>query len=305
MQIVHHHHPLFYTLLLLLGCPFLLSAQMSQEDLLKYLETPFAPIPSQWQTLSYNKAKELCTPLLLDPTFDKTEAALSLMTRKTLQSNKENQQEYLERLLVELLVARPALNYSIWKSSSKFPKSAFNAKSQQAIIKHLLSEPQYLDKWLMLAGAVLHDPITIRQIVADRPEKTIQQAGKLALVRMGDQSQARLLLKNIKRIPINDDFVYDIAPLAIYTRDKQIIGFLVDAVIQNLGNCRPADAEIAGQISCSYRFIELLAPILQGFPLFQGGRSDWESASPEQQMIEAKNWLRKNRNQLIINNKYL
>jgi len=305
MQTVHQNVPLFYTLLLLLGCPLLLGAQMSQEDLLKHLEKPFAPIPSQWQALTYDKAQALCSPLFLNPTFDKTAAVLSLMTRKTLHSKKENQRAYLEKLLVEILVARPELNYDIWKNSSKFPKPAFTPQSQQAIQKHLLSAPQYLDKWLMLAGLVLDDPTIIRQILMDRPEKPIQQAGKLALVRMGDQSQARLLLKNLKRIPINDNFVYDIAPLAIYTRNKQIIDFLVHAVIQNLGNCRPADAEIAGQISCSYRLIELLAPILEGFPLFQEGDTDWDSISSEQQMREARNWLKKNRNQLIIKNQHL
>lgn len=305
MQIVSQNALLFYTLLLLLGCPFLLGAQMSQEDLLKYLEKPFAPIPPQWQALSYDTAEALCSPLLLNPTFDKAEAVLSLMTRKTLLSEKENQQDYLEKLLVEILVARPELNYNIWKNSSKFPKSAFTSQSQQAIEKHLLSEPRYLDKWLLLAGVVLSEPTTIRQILADRSEKSIQQAGKLALVRMGDQSQARFLLKGIKRIPINDEFVYDIAPLAIYTRDKNIIDFLVHAVIQNLGSCQPADAEIAGEISCSYRFIELLAPILQGFPLFQEEDTDWNSVSPQEQMATARNWLKKNRNQLIINKQYL
>ncbi len=112
-------------------------------------------------------------------------------------------------------------------------------------------------------------------------------------------------MKSIKRLPINDDFVYDIAPLAIYTRDKQIIDFLVHAVIQNLGNCRPADAEIDGHISCSYRFIELLAPVLQGFPLFQEGDTDWDSASPQEQMTVARNWLKTNRNQLIIKKQHL
>ena len=120
---------------------------------------------------------------------------------------------------------------------------------------------------------------------------------------MGDEIKTKAFLKAIKRIPIQDQFVYDIAPLAIYTRNRKIIQYLVDIIVENLGNCYPADAEIGGQISCGYRLVELLGPILQDFP--QEIKEEFSNADAKEQLSVARRWLRANRKRLRINREYL
>lgn len=287
----------------LIGWPQSLSAQMTKEALLKHLATPFAPTPQEWKELDFSQALDLTQTLVMEGSLDKPQRLLDLMTRKALNSSKQDQQAYLETLFNPILLAAPDLNYSVWKACSKFPKSAYSTNTKVHIRKYLLTQPQYLEKWLLLAGFAIDDPMLILQVLEGQKSASIQQAGKLALVRMGDEIKTKAFLKAIKRIPIQDQFVYDIAPLAIYTRNRKVIQYLVDIIVENLGNCYPADAEIGGQISCGYRLVELLGPILQDFP--QEIKEEFSNADAKEQLSAARRWLRANRKRLRINREYL
>ncbi|MBX2871173.1 MAG: hypothetical protein KTR30_03710, partial [Saprospiraceae bacterium] len=270
------------------------------QQLLKHLETPFAPIPQAWKDLSFTQALEMTNSLLSSDALQQPESLLTLMSRKALASSEQDQQVYLEQLFNPILQENPSLNYSVWKACSKFPKAAFSIKTKQYLQAFLLTQPQYLDKWLMLAGFATDDPSPIRQILEAQKSRTVQQAGKLALVRMGDEPKAKSFLKALQRIPIHDEFVYDIAPLAIYTRNKKVVQYIIDVVIEDRGNCHPADAETDGQISCGYRLAELLLSALAGVP-----KEINREMTGQQLLSDAKQWLRNNRQRIILDRQHL
>lgn len=290
----------FFALLLLIGCSQSLFAQITRNQLLKYLKTPLAPIPAGWKSLSFVEALKMTKTLVLEGSLEKPEALIQLMTRKALQRPIQEQQVYLEQLFNPMLKNNASLNYSIWKACSKFPRTAFSVQTQQHLREFLPTQPQHLDKWLLLAGFATDDPIPILRVLEEQKSSSTQQAGKLALVRMGDEAKTKSFLKTIKRIPIKDDFVYDIAPLAIYTRDKKVFQYLIDIVLEDRGTCRPADAETDGRISCGYRLVEALLPVLQGVP-----KEIAQEMTNAKQLSEAKQWLRKNRKRLVVDRQYL
>lgn len=293
----------FSALVWLIGCPQNLFAQMSKQALLSYLETPFAAIPQAWVELSFAQALNLTQSLMTAETIDKPDRLINLMTKKALDSSESDQEVYLETLFNPILQATPKANYSVWKACSKFPKSVYSNNTQLHLQKYLLTQPQYLDKWLLLTGFATEDPVPILQVLEAQKNRSIQQAGKLALVRMGDESKTKSFLKAIKRIPLGDDFVYNIAPLAIYTRNKKAIRYLVDIIIENHGKCHPADAETSGQISCSYRLVELLSPILLETP--EEMEKEFSSADAKEQLNAVIKWLKANRKRLQIDREYL
>lgn len=280
-----------------------LSAQMTKEALLKHLKTPFAPTPQAWEELNFSQALDLTQTLLMEGPLDKPQRLLNLMTKKALNSTKQDQQVYLETLFNPILQAAPDLNYSVWKNCSKFAKSAYSTNTKLHIQKHLLTQPQYLDKWLLLAGFATDDPMPIFQVLEEQKSRSIQQAGKLALVRMGDEGKTKSFLKTIKRIPIEDDFVFNIAPLAIYTRNKKVVQYIIDVIIQDRGKCHPADAETGGQISCGYRLVELLSPILQDAPA--GMKEEFSNAAAKDQLTTAIQWLKANKKRVRLDREYL
>lgn len=89
----------------------------------------------------------------------------------------------------------------------------------------------------------------------------------LALARLGEKRALDFVSRKAKGFPINDDWVYEIVPSLVYVRQKQVFDLLLEAIVNDLETCSPADAEISGQISCSYRIIELVAPFIKNFPL--------------------------------------
>lgn len=292
------------TLLFYWGAPVAVTAQMTQADLLAFLQSPSSPISEKWSALPYRAAAQLGFAIIEDSTDSPANAVLPLLTAKALQSVLSNQQDYLDRLLSQVLANHPELNYSIWEAAKQFPKEAFGSPAQKAIQDHLQTKPQYLDKWLLLAGFATDNARPIRQLLAQRPTKRIQLAGKLALVRMGEQQYAKNFLRNIKRIPIDDDFIYDLAPLAIYTRDPNVLAYLVDIIMKDQGQCHPADAETAGDIPCAYRLVELLGPILTDFPIHLVEGKAGSITYHEQQMKGVKKWLKSHKKKLPIDRQH-
>ncbi len=287
----------------LVGYPLSLSAQMTKEALLKHLETSFAPTPQEWKELNFSQALDLTQTLVMEDSLGHSQRLLNLMTKKALNSTEQDQQVYLETLFSPILQGVPDLNYSVWKACSKFAKSAYTTNTKLHIQKHLLTQPQYLDKWLLLAGFATDDPMPILQVLEGQKSRSIQQAGKLALVRMGDEGKTKSFLKTIKRIPIEDDFVFNIAPLAIYTRNKKAIQYLVEIIIENRGKCHPADAETSGQISCSYRLVELLSPVILDFP--KEMEKEFSNMNAKEQLGAVIKWLKANKKRLRIDPEYL
>lgn len=302
MKIGQFNVLILYAIIWLIGYPQSLSAQMSKQALLTYLETPFAAVPQEWEKLNFSQALDLTQTLMRAKTIDKPERLINLMTRKALGSSERDQEVYLETLFSPILQAIPDVNYSVWKALNKFPRSVYSTKTKLHIQEYLLTQPQNLDRWLLLAGFSTDNPVPILQILEAQKSRSIQQAGKLALVRMGDEARTQAFLKAIKRIPVQDQFVYDIAPLAIYTRNKKVIQYLVDVIIENRGKCHPADAETSGQISCGYRLVELLGPVLLEAP--EEMEKEFSNADAEEQLRAAIRWLKANRKRLRIDREY-
>ncbi|MEO0734940.1 MAG: hypothetical protein AAFZ52_19035, partial [Bacteroidota bacterium] len=100
------------------------------------------------------------------------------------------------------------------------------------------------------------------------PEATsAKRARNLALVRTGDAAKTANLLKNVRRYPVNDEFIYTVVPLLTYTRNRKVIDYLWQQALTENTACTPADAETSGRIDCAYRIVEFLAPIIPDFPV--------------------------------------
>jgi len=89
----------------------------------------------------------------------------------------------------------------------------------------------------------------------------------LALSRMGDQDAIDFCLKIAKKMETGDDFVYEIAPGFVYTREKKLIDYLISLLYSNEKNCYSSNPESNKKIHCGYRIMEYLAPITKDFPL--------------------------------------
>lgn len=284
---------------LLFGCS-MLNGQSLQETLLGYLEQPFTQKPESLTTATYQKLAAVAQPLLKDSSFQKEEMLLVFLAQKAIEGNLDNQQTFLEWAFTELPLQSPGFASALLQQSKKFPKAAFTSSTQFQLVSYLRSQPRHLDQWVLLTGFATQEESIIRELLEQQPGKRVQQAGRLALVRMGVKYYRDSFLKNIKKIPVKDEFIYNIVPLAIYTHDPSIIDYLVQLVINDQGQCQAADAEIAGRISCGYRLVEELSTVIVNFPIPITEDGDWEVADYPTALADARKWLKKNRRKIEL-----
>jgi hypothetical protein len=117
---------------------------------------------------------------------------------------------------------------------------------------------------------------------------------RVALARMGDKDAIRYLRNKLQRALIDDDFVYEILPDLIYTRQTEVFRFL-EALIHNTEkNCHSADPDSGQKIECAYRVAEAIAPAIVGFPFSVDPSGDLNTANYPEALASIRTWLLRN-----------
>lgn len=83
--------------------------------------------------------------------------------------------------------------------------------------------------------------------------------------RLGDKQALSHIMTQVRKLEINDDVVYEVFPDIIYTRQRDAIAYVVEALHSEDKNCESANPEIRENIPCAYRIMEYLAPLLKIF----------------------------------------
>ncbi|MEZ5038435.1 MAG: hypothetical protein R2828_01025 [Saprospiraceae bacterium] len=289
---MQRYAPLMFLLFLVHGLTDI-QAQSIKTQLLTYLDASFGKLPITLAEASYQEIAPPAYQVMADTAFKKQIPLIQLLGAKARLEGKESQQAFAEWSLGFAPLATAEAQSAIWGQLKQLQREAFSPKTQDQLKILLLSSPSPMDKWVMLAGFATKDTDVIRNILLHKQEKYIQQACRLALARMGEKAYTESFLKNIKKIPVEDNFIYEIAPLVIYVRDKAAIAYLMELVIQDKGSCRPADAETDGKISCGYRLVEMLSPILIDFPLKTNEEGELQTADYPKALAIARTWMKR------------
>ncbi len=131
---------------------------------------------------------------------------------------------------------------------------------------------------------------------------TEQWVINLALARMGDENAIQFCLSTAKNMPVNDDFIYEIAPDLVYTRQKEIIDYLITLLMSEEKKCYSANPESPAKISCGYRIMEYLAPVIKDFPLQTDPAGEIVTDNYKRALESSRDWFKdhKDEYQLII-----
>ncbi|NOS94263.1 MAG: hypothetical protein HOP30_20300 [Cyclobacteriaceae bacterium] len=153
---------------------------------------------------------------------------------------------------------------------SAFQREDFTLASRDSLRNIVQQKVSHYASWLRLIGYVrLKDQVSsIRsQIEQGRLSRSEKWAAYLALSRMGDESALQFVLTRVKQLKVNDEVVYELFPDLIYTRQPVPIQYLVEVLNNDDPLCESADAENAKPLTCGYRIMELLAPVIKDFPI--------------------------------------
>lgn len=187
------------------------------------------------------------------------------------------------------------LDYQVAKGLRKFKYSDFDTKAKGKVETLVKREQSHQDKWIELAGFLQLEAVLKEIAPLYREDKKMNQKISLALTRCGDDQKIDNLMSNVRKIKVNDDFIYGVVPSLVYTRQKESMDYLFDIILSTDKNCTPAGPDIKGNIACGYRVMEAVAPYVKGIPLELGASGDLVTTDYAKAIEKVREWITRNK----------
>ncbi|MFM7853903.1 MAG: hypothetical protein ACKO96_18765 [Flammeovirgaceae bacterium] len=129
-------------------------------------------------------------------------------------------------------------------------------------------------------------------------------AALLALARMNDEQAAADIIARVKRMPVTDAVVYEVFPDLVYTRRREATEYLIESLNSDSKNCESANSESAERVPCAYRAMEMLAPIIENYPLKLNESGDIETNDYPTALQKVRDWFKVNKDYKILRDKF-
>ncbi len=187
-----------------------------------------------------------------------------------------------------------------------FGREDFNVSATDSLVVLFKKKTPHFDKLIRLIGFLELSQVRndFREMAQSSASKKDRWSAMLALSRMGDAYASENIMSRVKKLPVNDDVVYQIFPDLIYTRQREAIGYLVAELGNDAKNCVSADAERDSKIPCAYRIMEMLAPAIADYPLKADPSGDIDTDDYAHALQTVRGWFKDNKDYKISKDTY-
>jgi hypothetical protein len=299
----------YYTLsillasLLIFGATRNLHAQESVRDLQAYMAklrtSPYETVPTSVWKDTRNELKLLNTLIpYYEDTVKNIRQKAFYVTKRIGQSSKDAavQRLAIDGTLRALKEKDTGISGNALEALTGFNRANFSVAAKDTIGSLIKSGAPHLDKLLRLAGFLgLQNRISQIQSIANGDANTnIKWAARLALARMGDREATEWIVNKLNNAQIGDDFVYDVVPELVYTRQPQIFDFLEKIINSDEQNCHSSNPDSEKKILCGYRVMEQIAPAIKDFPVKTNESGDLNVSEYGAALLKVRTWLASN-----------
>ena len=186
-----------------------------------------------------------------------------------------------------------------------FTKADIDAKAKQVI-------EERLDKWnsmyymrvakMAAQLGVGRNQIRDRQMLEKGADVETKWALHLAMARLGEQTDIDFITRRAYSIPYDyaEDLIRTIIPELIYTRQKQAIDVCVGILQDDDCKCASGNPDVDAKILCGYRIMELLAPVIKGYPYKSSASGMIDASNYEEALSVVRKWFADNTEYEII-----
>ena len=116
---------------------------------------------------------------------------------------------------------------------------------------------------------------------------------------MGNDEQTAWCVQKVKKAPVNSGLIANVLPDLIYTRQKEALDYCVELLFSDEKLCSSPNPDLSERIPCAYRIIEMLAPVIEGFPIKVNPSIGLESDDYPKTLQTVREWFKKNSNYKI------
>jgi len=254
-----------------------------------------------------NEILTLLQPFLDDSVNDVREKAYEIVYAVTAKSTLPGLREGGVGMLMNAFRDHdPGVRATAIDLLAKFRKKDFNPAVKDSLRNLIRSGVAPLDKSIKFAGFLqLTDliPLILQWSQPGNPAR-LRWSALQSLARMGDDNAIADMMIRVRKLPVNDDLVYNIFPDLLFTRQPGPIAWIVEALESDETNCMSADAERAVPIPCGYRIMEQLASVIEGFPLERDESGDLKADHYPSALRTVRQWFRIHKTYTIIHDRY-
>ncbi|MEL6561549.1 MAG: hypothetical protein AAFQ94_25395 [Bacteroidota bacterium] len=171
----------------------------------------------------------------------------------------------------------------------------FNVVAKQEITEALQNGSAHYSELIKIAGYVdianLTNQLTALSTV-DSLSAEVKWSIKLAQARNGDENAISFIMNRINRYPVNDRFMYQILPSALYLKNQQIAELLSEIILSDEKSCKSADMEQDQSIICGYQAMQYLGKMVVEFPIAVDSNGYPETDNYELALQTIRDWLK-------------
>ncbi len=235
-------------------------------------------------------------------TADSLENIRSLAFDAIAVSGQKAKDLQIRQLAVDILVngctdKEAAMRKNIASQLEHFLKPDFTDSSKLKLVSLLKLESSYFQNTVKLIGYLEMDtqaPILKNMLDSGIiKNRTLQWDIHLCLARMGDKTEINYCVDMVRKTGLNDKVIYNLFPDLAYTRSKEAVDYMIEVLNSDLKDCFSTNPDNPVQISCAYRVIEFLAPIIMDFPLKTDKDGELEVDDYEKALTACRKWFKK------------
>ncbi|MFN8207282.1 MAG: hypothetical protein U0T82_07725 [Bacteroidales bacterium] len=208
---------------------------------------------------------------------------------------------YRDRLVLQLIrgAAKDELQQINRKRLCDLPPSFFNPEARYELSRLIDTTGPSTDRIILLCAHLgMQDllPDFRQQLHASPPPPPrIKHALILSMARLNDRDALDKLLSFAGRMEPGDDLAYELAPELLFTRQPEALNFILDLILSEELSCSSPDPSSSRKIPCAFHLIELLGPLVEGFPLPPDSDGSIIYTSMDEALTKTREWIRTNR----------
>ncbi len=191
-----------------------------------------------------------------------------------------------------------SLRKNIAGQLENFKKEDFTEESKQKLIALLKQETTYFTHTIKLIGFLdMKEQIQTLKglLVSDQiKDKTLQWDIRLTLARLGDEEQINYCVDFIRNTGLNDKVIYNLFPDLAYMHAKEAVDYMIEVLNRDSKDCFSPNPDNPVKITCAYRVMEYLAPIIKDFPLATDKDGELDVDNYQEALQVCRRWFQQN-----------
>ena len=176
-----------------------------------------------------------------------------------------------------------------------FLKADFADDSKLKLVALLKMEETYFSNTIKLIGFLeIKEQISVLQgmLASDQVKnRTLQWDIHLTLARLQVAEEITYCVDFIRKTGLNDKVIYNLFPDLVYMRSKEATDYMIEVLNKDSKDCFSPNPDNPVKISCAYRVMEYLAPMVKDFPLKTDKDGELDVDNYEESLQVCRRWF--------------